>query len=102
MFPWILIIDVNKSSKVYYNEFERTFWVVTTLEGATKKTKTNMDLGRNKVIQLGFKFWIKYKLGFQTKFHNVNEGIDYKWRRVLQPYLECPTNSLNGQLFIYF
>jgi hypothetical protein len=58
------------------------FWVVTTFlfEGATKKKKTNMDLGKNKVIQLGFKFLVSAKLGLQTKLHNVNEGIDFSYK----------------------
>jgi hypothetical protein len=46
-------------------------------DGATQKKQTNMDVGKNKVIQLGFKFWVRSKLGLQTKFHNVNEGIDF-------------------------
>lgn len=55
------------------------FWVVTTfLLRVQQKTKTNMDLGKNKVIQL--KFWIRFKLGLQTKFHNVNESIDFSYK----------------------
>jgi hypothetical protein len=45
-----------------------------------KKKKTNMDLGKNKVIQLGFKFLVSAKLGLQTKLHNVNEGIDFSYK----------------------
>jgi hypothetical protein len=45
-----------------------------------QKTKTNKYLGKNKVSQLGFKFWARSKLGLQTKFHNVNEGIDFSYK----------------------